>query len=363
MVVSEHDSEGRQLQGNAVEAAHAIASRTLTLSHVAVVTEKAGFILSEQLGREFSVFNGAVRTYQPYFDPEIDEPTRHPLAFLNSIQSWPDGGPAAFIDFIVSQAFRQSVAARSLELELPAFTTVRQLSIQRKRDSAIARGDSQSDLLGLALEEIETLRRQTEDDRRTSDGLLEAAEDERDEALEELNGVRSENWNLRERVNFLTSAMLEKGRSEDVPIPESFDEIEDWARRYMTGSVLLTNRAARAARKSAFSNPSLAYRAMLVLRDFYVPMKKGLQTRESYVAALAELGLEDSGTFGSTRAGEFGDEYFIRHGGRRRELDRHLKGSNSRDERYGFRLYFFWDEQNVQVVIGSLPSHLTTGIS
>jgi len=157
--------------------------------------------------------------------------------------------------------------------------------------------------------------------------------------------------------------MLEKGRSEDVPIPESFDDIEEWARRYMAGSVLLTNRAARAARKSNFSNPPLAYRAMLVLRDFYVPMKKGLQSRESYLAALAELGLEDSGTFGGTRAGQFGDEYFLRHGGRRRELDRHLKGSNSRDERFGFRLYFFWDEQSEQVVIGSLPSHLTTGIS
>lgn len=79
--------------------------------------------------------------------------------------------------------------------------------------------------------------------------------------------------------------------------------------------------------------------------------------------ALAELGLEESASFSRSRAGEQGDEYFVRFGERRRELDRHLKGSNARDERRRFRLYFFWDEDSQQVVVGWFPSHLSTRLT
>jgi hypothetical protein len=61
--------------------------------------------------------------------------------------------------------------------------------------------------------------------------------------------------------------------------------------------------------------------------------------------------------------GEQGDEYLTQHNGRKRELDRHLKKGNSRDARYCFRLYFFWDEDNEQVVVGWLTSHLGTRLT
>ena len=35
-----------------------------------------------------------------------------------------------------------------------------------------------------------------------------------------------------------------------------------------------------------------------------------------------------------------------------------LLGRDSRDRRYGFRLYFFWDEEGQVAVVGWLPSHL-----
>ena len=55
-----------------------------------------------------------------------------------------------------------------------------------------------------------------------------------------------------------------------------------------------------------------------------------------------------------------GARIFVEFGGRRCELDRHLKGRNSRDPRLGFRLYFFWDDDTEQVVVGWLPNHLET---
>ena len=44
--------------------------------------------------------------------------------------------------------------------------------------------------------------------------------------------------------------------------------------------------------------------------------------------------------------------------GRKTEIDMHLKGGNSRDPRYCFRLYFFWCDEKKRVVVASLPSHL-----
>ena len=126
------------------------------------------------------------------------------------------------------------------------------------------------------------------------------------------------------------------------------------------GSVVLHNRAIRAAKKSAFEDVSLVYTTLLLLRDLYVPMRRegGLEKKRGYESALAALGLEESASFAGSRAREQGEAYFVEYGGRRRELDRHLKGSNSREERFGFRLYFFWDEETDQVIVGWLPSHL-----
>ena len=50
-------------------------------------------------------------------------------------------------------------------------------------------------------------------------------------------------------------------------------------------------------------------------------------------------------------------------GGKRVELDRHLKKGTNREPRYCFRLYFFWDDTTSQVVVGWLPSHLSTRAS
>ena len=76
-----------------------------------------------------------------------------------------------------------------------------------------------------------------------------------------------------------------------------------------------------------------------------------------------DLGLEEAPTFAGPRAGEEGDTYFVRYAGRRMELDRHLKKGNSREPRRCFRLYFFWDNDEQQVVVGWMPSHLDTRIT
>jgi hypothetical protein len=64
-------------------------------------------------------------------------------------------------------------------------------------------------------------------------------------------------------------------------------------------------------------------------------------------------------------AGEQKDEYFVNYPvgsppGNKKFLEQHLRKGNDRDERFCFRLYFFWDKKKSLVVVGWLPSHLDT---
>jgi hypothetical protein len=337
----------------------------LGVAHVVELNSNASFRLTTLLGREFSVFDGAVRTYRPGFNPEFDEPSSHPLAFSKSIAQWESVGARAFEEFLTQQSMWESVTRRELEREVPSFASVLVRAAHEVRSAARNQGQSDAELLALASDEIKQLEGRAEEERRTFEGLLAEAERERDEAIAAAGGARSEAANLRSRIAHLEHALSSEGSGEQIAIPDTLDELSSWSAQNLAGSIVVLNRALRAAKKSSFENPRLAYEALLVLRDYYVPMRRvgGEGQKVEYEQQLARLGLEESGSFAGTRAAEQGDEYVVEYAGRKRELSRHLKGSNSRDPRFGFRLYFFWDEESQQVIVGSLPSHLSTRAS
>ena len=226
---------------------------TLGAAHVAVITGPASFHLSDRVGKEFSVFRGAVRTYRSGFNIAQDEPFRHPLSLSNRIIEWPGGGRATYEHFLIGQTLMRSASG----------------------------------------------------------------------------------------------------------------QLESWCHDYLSGAVEVHNRAIQGAKKSRFEDYTLIYKALLLLRDAYVPMKRdgGLDKKVIFDDECKKLGLSDEPTFTGVRWGEEGDTYLVRYAGRRCLLDRHLKKGTSKDERYCFRLYFFWDDESEQVVVGWLPSHLDTRIT
>jgi hypothetical protein len=234
------------------------------------------------------------------------------------------------------------------------------------RIAARSKSATEKDLLALAENEIEQLKQQIEESKSLYGALLAEADSEISQLKSSLGQVQEDSLNQRARISHLENALHQKtGRQEEPTLPEDFSNIESWCQQHLSGAVAVHNRAMRAAKKTAFENVQLAYQALLLLRDYYVPMKRGggLDKKKSYEEACAKLGLSESPSFFGPRAGEAGDAYFVDFGGRRRELDRHLKGSNSREERFGFRLYFFWDDETDQVVVGWFPSHLQTRLT
>lgn len=363
IVVALGDDDGND--GHGIVNADEIARLTLGAAHVVTLTTDAAYALTDKVGKEFSVFRQAVRTYRPGFDSFEDSPTDHPVALPRNIAEWTEGGAKGFQRFLVERVLRDTVVGVDIYRELPSFADIHAKALSQKRAKASMAGASDKELLSIALEENDSLRRKLEDEKETYDGLLLSAENERKQIDAERVQARNEIRSMEARLMHLESALSESGRREDVPIPDSFEGLEGWCNNYLSGKVHVVSRAFRTASKSDFEKPDLAYKTLLILRDYFVPMKRegGLDKKETYERALVEFGLEDSPSFAGPRAGEQGDEYKVNYNGRPRYLDRHIKGSNSRDERYGFRLYFFWDDETQQVVVGSFPTHLATRAS
>lgn len=362
VVISLGDKGGRDSSG-VIDASELI-RKTIGTLHVVTITGDASYILSDMLGKEFSVFHSAVRTYLPGFDSHSDNPYMHPLALPEKIKYWDGIGSSAFLDFITRQTLKNSVSSL-LEKKLPSFNEIRELTLKKSREDAIKEGSSDKELLEMAMEEIESLKNKQKEDILTYEGLLKETEKDKNEISEERNQFK-ENCNaLRARLLHLESQARINGSSMEPEIPNSLGEIEDWCRKHLSGSIVILPRAIHGAKKADFSNMQMIYKTLLLMRNHYVPMKRegGKERRRVYDNELSKLNLEESKCFSESRKGEFEDHYRVIYKGKSRFLDMHYKGCDARNEQHCFRLYFFWDDDDQLAVVGWFPTHLPTRVT
>lgn len=332
--------------------------RTLGAAHVVALSRAASFELTNRVGKEFSVFDAGVRTYRPGFDTERDDRFRHPLCIRSRIGSWA-GGPDGLEAFLVSQALARSVAVADPSYRLTSFAAATQAAAEHQLSAQRAAGATDRELLALADDEISKLRQNLKDE----EDLLTFAEMERDEAKREAEEAQSLAFRLRQRIDSLLKTLeVSRETPAAVAIPADLESFASWCDEQMAGQVEVLKRAQKGARNSVFHDHRLLYRALLLLRDYYVPMKRegGLERKRAFDEAAKGLGLEEEPSFAGTQWAMEGDTYKVMFGGKNRILDRHLKRGESREPRYCFRLYFFWDDETEQVIVGWLPSHLDT---
>jgi len=135
------------------------------------------------------------------------------------------------------------------------------------------------------------------------------------------------------------------------------DELAEWA-ALNSDRIVIAPRAIAAAKRSHYTNPSFVYQCLELLAEQYTLVKLGELDRNAFKIEAENLGLAFGGSVDPAVASSFGDEYFIRYGGRRRFLDQHLGKGTSRDQRFTMRIYFTWCDASNLVVVGWLPSHL-----
>ena len=334
--------------------------RTFGAAHTAVLTGPATFRLTDEFGKEFSVFNGAVRNYRPNFNPEVDEPHQHPFATSRRIRTW-DGGPSAYANFLAGSILKDTVKRSDADSDPPSFTQLRRLAAERRIRRARETNATMSERLELAETRIVELHSEREEMEETFEGVLKSTEEERDEARAKAETAIQRARNLRARLEMLEEALRQGAGPKEPEIPNVLNGFEKWCDRHLAGFVEVLPRARNAAKKSLYQDPSFLYKSLLLLRDYYVPMRRfGSGRMDAYKQACLNLNIEEARTLGGTGYGEHGDMYRVRFAGQPRLLDRHLKKGSARDARRCFRLYFFWDEDSEQAVVGWLPAHLET---
>ena len=338
----------------------ALCHKTFGAAHVAILTGPASFRLTDELGKEFSVFNRAVRNYRPNFNPEVDEPHQHPWATARRIQNW-DGGPAAYARFLADHILKDTVKRSDAESDPPSFAKIRRLAAERRIERAKATNATIAERLELAEAQIVELQAEREEMEEAFEDVLKSVEQERDVAQAKAETATQRAWNLRARVEMLESALVHGSDSKEPEIPSDLNDFEEWCDKNLAGFVEVLPRAKHASKKSKYEDSAFLYKALLLLRDYYIPMRRfGSSKANAFKQACLALNIEETQTFAGDRHGEHGDMYFVRYAGRRHLLDRHLKKGSTRDVRRCFRLYFFWDEDSEQAVVGWLPSHLET---
>jgi hypothetical protein len=336
----------------------------LGIAHVVILPSPLSFELTDQVGKEHSVFSGAVRSYFPGFVVEDRMPRKHPLALPARIGDWAGGGAKAFEDLLVRRAYEHSTRRPDLEDRLPSFTRVRKIALGRRQVDLERGGDQQAIIINLQAQNQE-LNREAE----TWEALATEEINQRTHIQGEVDQLRAQNEWMRtelDRLRFELQKLTGSRADAPVPFPTDLGKLAEWAHQAVPGRVTLLPRAIKAAKQGLYREARHVFNALLLLANEYRDMKihGGPERKSSFERALQESGLRCEPTFSGSRYGEFGDTYFVDWAGQRKLLDMHLKnGGNTRDPTRCLRIYFFWDDDEQQAIVGSLPAHLETRLT
>jgi len=185
--------------------------------------------------------------------------------------------------------------------------------------------------------------------------------------MEERDRAKREAFDLRAQIAFITGGGLSPADSPSTSreYPTSYDALSSWVETHYEGRIVLTKKAAKAA-MSVRSEPHIVakvYEALDILANEYIDSKQGdPEARSRYLDRLSNTQLQISHVGEAVNNHRYASEYSATVGNRRYLCDLHVRefgGTDFHPERQ-LRIYFAWDESNGRVVIGHLPSHLTS---
>ncbi len=323
--------------------------------HLYKFSPDASWELTRKWDRPWSVFNKAVRIYAPRLNREEDGARRHKLLLPNNNPEW----ERTLTDLAI-EILPRTFENRGEFSHLLRFETIRAkyLASLRKVDQ-LTGAISRSQVEALENEALR-LQQQIEDDSAAANELLNEAARARETAEEDRNSAWAESGRLRARIATLEAALSSGKTNSDAPL-EDYQKIEEWCAQHLSGHIIVLPKAIRETRRNGASSVIVKFNdALLLLRDFYVPMRRGIEgySRIRFDEKCRELGLEESACFSTPGAIKQFPEYSIQYNGQKRWMERHLKFGQGYDLQHMFRIYFYWDDDEQVLVIGNMPTHL-----
>ncbi|WP_316229631.1 hypothetical protein [Bradyrhizobium sp. SZCCHNR1070] len=336
--------------------AFVLSDRLCGTAHVVRIFPHASFALSEKIERYLSVFDYGIRIYRATVNIEEDEIHRHPLFTKQHIFRVDTD---RLLKTISLDAFRASVERNLQRQAIPTFAQIRSVNATFRLENAREFGKNDSSLeeqLNAAL----TAKRASELQAEESLALAVQEETERVQAEAERDQERGRSAAMSARIRVLEEQLKSLQNSTQISNrPKTYEEMIDWIQSEFAGRLQLCGKAQRGLRNSKFDDIDLVCDVLELLATSYVDSKRGVESAwHNFDDEIKRWGIEFSKSISDSRAGQEGDEYFVKYRGQRRFLEWHLKRGNSRDPRRDLRIYFFWDEEDEEIVLGYLTGHL-----
>lgn len=329
--------------------AEVLSKQTLGIARVVVIPPDYCWALTRAFGKARSVFGGAIRAYMPGFSADAN-PFAHRLILADQLSD--QEGVRR-----VSRALRWITANESLRRQLLgndvlAFRDVRDAALAQERRKLQQEGAAGAEELVVAQKQIQSLQDELSRTVDEKNLYLEGLEQAEGEAKQYEQQCRS----LQARIQTLIHQIRERGEDPDsgIELPGTWGEFADWCDDALAGRVALSARARREVRSPEYESPKTAAQCLLWLANDYREARlngRGEDLQQSILDGIH-----------NTRSGA--DKMELDFQGRHLSAEWHIKnGGNTRDPRRCLRVYYAWDEQSQQVVIASMPGHLSTDAS
>lgn len=311
----------------------AVASALAGNATVAVMGSKwAAFALTDEIGKQFSCFNGAIRIYWPRFNTQAD-PFFHRL-WLPTDVARAEQGPGFALELLRTVA--PAGAFRFVEPE--KIRTFRRLADQERLDALKAeKSEDYAEVFGHWDEETKKNAK----------------------LLERIEELISENATLRDNFNAVWTVAP---KPEDSPTVGSADQdqrevssveeaLEEAKRR--TKHLHFLPEAIKSAKDSPFKQPQKALNALLAIDEVARAWMLQLRGRKG---AFEDLGFEYADDISQTTRGKHGKEYVYRYEGENTSFEPHITmGAKQADKCLSIHMH--WDDNRRRVAIAHVGRH------
>ena len=237
-----------------------LANRCCGVAHIVQLPWELGYKWTQMIGKQWSVYLGAVRTYHPGFDPDNDSPIHHPSTYAEKILFWKmqgddRAGELQFTDFLVQRLFESGVFRR-IDWKNVIFVPDARTKHAEVMRSNVTNTDELKQLYEI---EIDSLNQKVIE----SEKEAEEWSDDATRTAKERDQYKDENRLLRFQIESLRQALSERSGGtggDGISIPATYEDLPEWVEKNLAGRVVLHSRAHRGLKDansllSAYSVP------------------------------------------------------------------------------------------------------------
>ena len=340
-----------------------MATDLMGVAHVFQITSEMNEYFTQSVGKPWSVYNGAIRTYYPGISFDGSDYYQHPLITQQSIRLR-DTIESDYSDFCmreIEEYVQKYVVTRRFLWEgygIDFYLTAYQKRLREQREANI---QSREELISSYEAQLERLQKQSDEHLALADSYAkdcESCHEENDQQRQLIGRLKAQVAALR----FQLQNCPEESTKQNIPEDGTYADVEEWIGQYYPDKLLLLPRAVRSLKEAIYLDSQLVYKCLKLLATSYYDYRTGLINYDNFAEACKHIdpGLDERGAITDVAAGMQGDTYYVQYKGKKKKLERHLAKGSNKDRRYCLRIYFFWDDQDQVVVIGDLPHHLDT---